>query len=330
MLNLLGLAATSINGGTLAAFAGFADLEPFTKEELERLSKSSCGSRWRKARVLIIDEISMVDGRYFEKMNTLACYARRSNRPFGGIQIIVAGDFFQLSPVSRNNDCQYAFEAESWKAAITNIVELTQVFRQRNMRFINLLRDLRVGKITKEAEKILEATALNDIERHGIKPTILCAQNDRVERVNAEQLAAIDAEAKLFESVDSTSETKILRAFDRSFPVRQKLHLKVGAQVMLTKNKDVSLGLVNGARGVVTGFDTKNNLPEVQFLKGEKMVIAPETFSLKLSGDVMATRQQIPLVLAWAMSIHKSQGMSLDCVEVSLAGIFAEGKKKKG
>ncbi|XP_015262074.1 PREDICTED: ATP-dependent DNA helicase PIF1 [Gekko japonicus] len=321
-----GVAACHIGGTTLHAFAGIGSGKAPLHQCIELAQRSGVRLQWLNCQHLIIDEISMVDGEFFDKLEAVARTVRKCEDPFGGIQLIICGDFLQLPPVSKSTEqSKFCFQAKSWQKCIHLSMELTKVQRQTDRDFISLLDAVRQGRCTEEVTKQLTATAAHRVERDGILATQLCTHKDDVELTNAKQLRELSGEPRSFKAVDS--DPVLVKTLDAQCPVSSIIELKLGAQVMLTKNLDVSRGLVNGARGVVIGFETEGKgLPKVRFLCGITTVVGLERWVLKGPAGTHLTRQQLPLKLAWAISIHKSQGMSLDCVEISLARVFECGQ----
>ncbi|XP_034039033.1 ATP-dependent DNA helicase PIF1 [Thalassophryne amazonica] len=321
-----GVAACHIGGTTLHSFAGIGSGSAPLEQCIELAQRPGVLQHWTSCRQLIIDEISMVDAQFFDKLESVARSVRRSTEPFGGIQLIVCGDFLQLPPVSKGKEKpSFCFQARSWRKVIHVNMELTEVRRQTDQSFISLLQAVRVGRVTEEVTAKLMRSAYHCIERDGILATRLCTHKDDVELTNENKLQQLPGSMRVFEAVDS--DPALVNIIDAHSPVNRRLQLKVGAQVMLTKNLDVPRGLVNGARGVVVDFESgKHGLPRVRFLCGVTEVLKPERWVLKSRGGVHLCRQQLPLKLAWAISIHKSQGMTLDCVEISLARVFESGQ----
>lgn len=199
--------------------------------------------------------------------------------------------------------------------------ELTQVHRQSDQEFVRILNSIRVGRVTDEIANRLMATSKQKIEQNGILATRLCSHMQDANIINDSKLEALSGETKTYEAEDS--DKYLTKQLDQQTPVPGKLVLKVGAQVMLLKNINISAGLVNGARGVVTSF--KEGLPVVRF-RNKEYTARHERWSIKTAGGGVLTRKQIPLKLAWAFSIHKSQGLTLDCVEMSLSRVFEAGQ----
>nr|XP_056701009.1 ATP-dependent DNA helicase PIF1 [Euleptes europaea] len=321
-----GVAACQIGGTTLHAFAGIGSGKAPLHQCIELAQRSGVRLQWLNCHHLIIDEISMVDGEFFDKLEAVARTIRKCENPFGGIQLIICGDFLQLPPVSKGTEqSKFCFQAKSWRKCIHLNMELTKVQRQTDRDFISLLDAVRQGRCTEKVTKQLTATAAHKVERDGILATRLCTHKDDVELTNTKRLQELSGEPRSFKAVDS--DPVLVKTLDAQCPVSSIIELKLGAQVMLTKNLDVSQGLVNGARGVVIDFETeRKGLPKVRFLCGVTTVVGLERWVLKGPAGTHLTRQQLPLKLAWAISIHKSQGMSLDCVEISLARVFECGQ----
>ncbi|KAL6104324.1 pif1 [Pungitius sinensis] len=321
-----GVAASHIGGTTLHNFAGIGSGSAPLEQCIELAQRPGVLQHWTSCRHLIIDEVSMVEAQFFDKMESVARSVRRSTEPFGGIQLIVCGDFLQLPPVSKGKEkASFCFQARSWRKVIQVNIELMEVRRQTDQSFISLLQAVRVGRVTEDVTARLMDSAYHRIERDGILATRLCTHKDDVELTNENKLQQLPGSARVFEALDS--DPALVKTIDAHSPVSRLIQLKVGAQVMLTKNLDVARGLVNGARGVVSAFESgKHGLPRVHFLCGATEVLKPERWVFKSGGGLHLSRLQLPLKLAWAISIHKSQGMTLDCVEISLARVFESGQ----
>ncbi|XP_058034121.1 ATP-dependent DNA helicase PIF1 [Ahaetulla prasina] len=321
-----GVAACQIGGITLHAFAGIGSGKAPLHQCLELAQRPGVRHQWLNCRCLIIDEISMVEGEFFDKLEAVARDVRKCEDPFGGIQLIICGDFLQLPPVTKDHrQPKFCFQAKSWRKCIHLNMELTEVRRQTDKEFISLLNAIRLGRCTEEVTRLLTQTVMQKVERNGILATRLCTHKDDVEFTNTMQLQQLAGQLRSFKAVDS--DPMLAKTLDAQCPVKSMIELKEGAQVMLTKNLDVSQGLVNGARGVVVGFETEGKgLPKVRFLCGVTNIIGLERWVFKGPAGTYLSRQQLPLKLAWAISIHKSQGMSLDCAEVSLARVFESGQ----
>ncbi|XP_035027230.2 ATP-dependent DNA helicase PIF1 [Hippoglossus stenolepis] len=321
-----GVAACHIGGTTLHSFAGMGSGSAPLEQCIELAQRPGVLQHWTTCRHLIIDEVSMVEAQFFDKLESVARSVKRSTEPFGGIQLIICGDFLQLPPVSKGKEnATFCFQARSWRKVIQVNMELTEVRRQTDQTFISLLQAVRVGRVTEEVTAKLLKSAYHNIERDGILATRLCTHKDDVELTNENKLQQLPGSVRVFEALDS--DPGLVKTIDVHSPVNRLIQLKVGAQVMLAKNLDVTRGLVNGARGVVVAFESgKHGLPRVRFLCGVTEVLKQERWVFKSGGGIHLSRQQLPLKLAWAISIHKSQGMTLDCVEISLARVFESGQ----
>ncbi|KAK1878707.1 ATP-dependent DNA helicase PIF1 [Dissostichus eleginoides] len=308
-----GVAACHIGGTTLHNFAGIGSGSAPLEQCIELAQRPGVLQHWTSCRHLIIDEVSMVEAQFFDKLESVARSVRRSTAPFGGIQLIICGDFLQLPPVSKGKEkASFCFQARSWRKVIQVNMELMEVRRQTD-------------QVTEEVTAKLMESAYHRIEKDGILATRLCTHKNDVELTNDNKLQQLPGSARVFEALDS--DPALVKTIDAHSPVSRLIQLKVGAQVMLTKNLDVARGLVNGARGVVVAFENgKHGLPRVHFLCGVTEVLKLERWVFKSGGGLHLSRQQLPLKLAWAISIHKSQGMTLDCVEISLARVFESGQ----
>ncbi|KAM8930080.1 ATP-dependent DNA helicase PIF1 [Pelodytes ibericus] len=321
-----GVAACHIGGITLHAFAGIGSGKAPLDQCVELANRPGVRQHWTSCQHLIIDEISMVEAELFDKLEAVARAVRGKDEPFGGIQLIICGDFLQLPPVTQaSSQTKFCFQARSWRRCINLTMELTHVRRQTDKGFISLLQAVRLGRCTDEVTKQLLLTNDHKIERDGILATRLCTHKDDVEIMNERRLQQLPGDMNSYDALDS--DPMLVKTINNQCPVSEKIQLKKGAQVMLAKNLDVTRGLVNGARGVVIGFEgAVKALPKVRFMCGVTDVIKPERWVFKAHGGIYLTRQQLPLKLAWAISIHKSQGMTLDCVEISLARVFESGQ----
>ena len=294
---------------------------------------------WLRTKIILIDEISMLKLETLEKFNDIARTIRNNNEPFGGIQLIISGDFLQLPSIINvtkdgdkkngdNKDKRYCFQFYCFDKIFTTI-EFIENFRQGEDKFyFEMLSRIRIGVCTEEDEEILlsKVQKFPDVIKDKlIKPTILFPKKFNVEKINEEELEKLPDKEFMWihdhtiENEDKYQESKIkamLDKFDKHSQHQPLLRLKVGAQVMLIKNLDVKSGLCNGAKGIVLSID--NNLPLVLFSNGIKKYILPEQWSAgKINNDVLY-RLQIPLKLAWCSTIHKSQGTTLDSAYIDL------------
>lgn len=264
----------------------------------------------------------------------MAKEVRRNDRPFGGIQLILCGDFFQLPPVvkleSRNvfdtkeqkPINRFCFQSKSWDSCVQACYELKKIYRQKDPMFVEILNNIRIGRVTPEITSKLLSTAGQKIESNGILATQLCSHTKDADFINQSKLASLTTPEKVFESTDS--DVYLKQTLDNQLPVPHRLVLKVGAQVMLLKNINLSTGLVNGARGVISHYS--EGFPVVKLKNKLEYIARPEKWSIKTPSGGILQRKQVPLKLAWAFSIHKSQGLTLDCLEMSLSKVFEAGQ----
>lgn len=321
-----GTAALAIGGTTVHSFAGMG-LGTAPADELVKKMKRGPRKNWLNCHVLIVDEVSMISCEFFNKLDFVArCMKNDHNTPFGGIQLILCGDFFQLPPVpEKNATTQFAFQSTSWKAAVNHTIELTTVFRQSDMDFVTFLNQVRRGVIPKNLqEQLKDCFSLQQEEgRPNIEWTKLYPRKAQVSNENNMRLFALECKDHIYHAVDDGDDA-FLNQLVKNCPAEGTITLREGAQVILLKNLDVANGLVNGSRGVVVDFDTEG-LPVVEFDNAVKTIELQE-FSMEVCGEIKAKRIQIPLALAWALSVHKSQGMSIDKLYVDLNGVFEYGQ----
>lgn len=251
------------------------------------------------------------------------------------MQLILAGDFFQLPPVKSSSFC---FEAEKWKECLDYTIQLVKIYRQEEPELVNLLDELRFGRLSNEAwETIKRLEKEPDWPNDGIKPAQLTATNQEANKVNSYELNKINSSSQFYQAIDFKDKRYGGRPeeLSRSCIAPEQLELKVGAQVMLIKN--LSEKLVNGCQGIVIGFqqsfDSKlkvenRKLPLVSFTNGTKKVIQEEewTWETPIVRLARARRTQIPLILSWAVTIHKSQGQSIERLKVDLRRVFERGQ----
>ncbi|POW07787.1 hypothetical protein PSTT_08005 [Puccinia striiformis] len=264
-----GIAASLIKGTTLHSFSGLG-LANDTQDKLyfKIMANEFALKRWQSVDVLIIDEVSMIDGEFFDKLNQLAKRFRCNIDPFGGIQLILTGDFFQLPPVTKPGlhvkRLPYLFESESWEECVDKIIVLKHVFRQSDQVFVDLLNEIRVGLVSPQTKEIMASLTKPVKYDDGIVPTELYPRKVDVAEANQFHLRNLNQPEKVFDCEDSRTSSctislsELSRNLDRNTLASHKLILKLGAQVMLIKNiRDQKL--VNGSVGIVIGFETDRN-----------------------------------------------------------------------
>ena len=343
-----GIAALHIGGQTLHSFAGIGLAKGSPDELYAAFTKGRKRvARWRKLKVLIIDEISMLGGEVFEMLEEFSRKVRRNDVPFGGIQIVVVGDFLQLPPVKCEQLC---FETSAWEVVGLKEPEairiLSEVRRQQNNEFAAVLNEIRLGEVNEAT-----LTAINDcwvgkkpLPDDGIVPTKLYCMNADVDKENQARLDAISQKEYVIDAIDSfmsNSSTQVdrkalLDLAEKS--ISQSIALKVGAQVMIVRNSVRRgqldpFGMVNGQRGVVVGFAEQKigedfyDIPLVKFDTGRVLRVEYADYDIVLpsGGDAMK-RKQVPLKLAWAITVHKSQGCTISRAELMIHNAFDYGQ----
>ena len=386
---MTGAASLLIGGKTLHSWGGIGLGDANPEILVQKIKKSfPAKMRWKRIETLVIDEVSMLTPDLFEKLDYIAREIRRNNLYFGGIQLILSGDFYQLPPISKDeynqgdkqNKRLFCFESQLWYKIITKTIQLDDIIRQSDPVFQKILNEIRIGKCSDESIDILKKR-MNLVcpKDLGIEPTKLFTRKFDVDMINNKKLKSLknnivvynavteivynednctldqspESETKKDESFDpdldpSESEKiasqikviptikfkkneieKLVNLLDKDASYEPELSLSTGAQVMLIINKDFKASLVNGSRGVVIGF-SPNDLPIVRFRNGLEKIIEPHTWSIQEKKGIIQ-RSQIPLKLAWGVTIHKIQGASLDMVEIDIgSNIFEFGQSYVG
>jgi len=333
-----GIAACAIGGTTLHSFAGVGLGDGSVAELLERLqnpkqpSYKKARARWVMANVLIIEECSMVPPDLFDKLDQIGrCLRGVFDKPFGGIQVILCGDFYQLPPVNkekRPDQMDFIFETKSWNQLIGDkIYVLTEIFRQKEPEFLNMLEDFRRGSIGDQAMATFE-TRRRVTEMTSALPddTVkLFSTRKEVEIVNNYNLDKLGGEIKNYDAVDR-GEPFVVQKLADHWITPQRLTLKVGASVMFVFNVAMELGISNGMTGKVVGFSDDKEFPIILCANGVQYTAEPVTWEIKSASIVIAARTQIPLILSYAITTHKSQGMSINHVEVNTSNFFEHGQ----
>jgi ATP-dependent DNA helicase PIF1 len=331
-----GASALLLEGTTLHSFAGIGLGKGTVEEMFEKISgKFFQKRRWMQTKVLIIDEISMLDPEILTKVEHIARLIKRNEKVFGGIQVILSGDFCQLPPVKIS---QFCFEADIWNKIVDESIYLKVIVRQDNVQFQKCLNEIRIGECSEESRKLLESRVGVKLENDlNIKPTLLYSKNIKVDAINEKHLNdLLDSGAENYvlqfekEIVGATEETfkpylyPIAEKLVSDTPAEQEIHLAVGSQVMLTVNMP-KLGIMNGSRGVIDHF--VNRVPYVRFLDGRIFPIGQHTWELDLTGEIKIHVKQIPLRLSDSITMHKSQGQTIDYVRTSIdKDIFEYGQ----
>jgi hypothetical protein len=322
-----GIAASHLKGQTIHSFFGIGIREVVESSFIQQLlERKYLRRRFSELDILIIDEVSMVSPELFSSMDRVLQAFKYSDKAFGGVQVVASGDFFQLPPVSKvPKNKRFAWQSPSWRDLDFRTSYLETKFRQDDDKLIKVLDDIRSGIISDLSYEILNARYHYPLDM-GYQPTKLYTHNFDVDRINNVELHKLDGDPKVFGHISKGSKKNIEKIFNSSL-VLDNLILKKGAVVIFIKNSP-DQRYINGTTGVVVGFDSKmDNIPIVKTSSGEKIYASWDDWTIENdSGDVIARVTQIPLRLAWAVTIHKSQGMTLDTAEIDLSKTFEVGQ----
>jgi ATP-dependent DNA helicase PIF1 len=322
-----GIAATHLQGTTLHAWSGIGVKSNITDKDLEKLAEDKRIKRnYKKTKVLIIDEISMLHKHQLDMVDVIARYLNKTEQAFGGLQVVLCGDFFQLPPVSNDSltdEKPFAFDGAVWSRANFHVCYLEEQHRQIDDPLCTVLNDIRNG-VAGEHTKVPLRTRYKKEPHGSTKATKLYSRNMNVDTINACELAALPGKEHTFNMI-AEGFSALTENLKKSCLAPEQLKLKIGAEVMFVKN-DVKGAYVNGTRCVVIDFEKSPDAwPIVKTYRHHTMVVYPEEWKYEDHGFVRATIKQVPLRLAWAITIHKSQGMTLDAAEIDLGDAFEPG-----
>jgi ATP-dependent DNA helicase PIF1 len=306
-------------------------------------NKHKCKA-WREIKVLVIDEISMMSKKVFDILDSIGRSSRKKpDLPFGGIQVVFSGDFYQLPPVGSGEEddedsSAFCFESSRWNEIFTtsNIIQLKTIFRQTDLRYTKALNEIRVGKLYTSSYKLLMTRVGVKNTNELIKPTILYPKRRDVESINSAEMAKLTGKEYVYNlsvindisvgnknnkyssygaSASAADEVNAIKQLRGSIIADDRLVLKVGAQVMCIANIDMDgiYPVVNGSQGVVIEI-TEDGRPVVQFLNGNKRKFEYHVWTSEINPAINI--KQLPLIHAWAITIHKSQGVTLDLAEI--------------
>jgi len=318
-----GLAATHLGGTTIHSWSGIGISDELYSGFAENMSKSR-REIIEKTDVLIIDEVSMLHDFRLDMVDEVCRVVRKKDEPFGGIQLIMSGDFFQLPPINRGDSRAGGFVVNSnvWQELDPAICYLEEQHRQDDEVLLDILNALRAGELKRHHAEALLA-------RVGIEPdsdellTELHTVNVDVDKINDEKLDRLEGD-ELFYTETTTGSKNYIESLQRSVLAPATLRLKKGALVMAVKNS-LDKKYVNGSLGTVLDFEAGTEYPVVEFKNGKVLTMTPDTWELRDGDKKRASITQIPLRLAWAITVHKSQGMTLDAARIDLRKAFVEG-----
>ncbi|MBI4919757.1 AAA family ATPase [Candidatus Azambacteria bacterium] len=342
-----GIAATHIGGMTIHSWSGIGIKTRLRKYDLDKIAANKrIVKHVQRAKTLIIDEVSMLSPGTLDMVDAVCREIKQSSEPFGGIQIVLVGDFFQLPPIVKTevgdntqtalisakggsalgreeSQARFAYYSPAWKRANLNVCYLTEQYRQDDDNYLALLSAIR--------NNIFDGDHLSCIETRKINPHAaptgvpkLFSHNADVDRVNNEVLAKLSGKPQTF-SMSSQGQDALISALKKGCLSPETLYLKIGAAVMFTKNSLKGI-FANGTLGAVEEFDKENGYPIVRTRNGRRIKVEPMDWAVEEDNKIRARITQLPLRLAWAITVHKSQGMSLDEAVMDLSSVFEFGQ----
>ncbi len=330
-----GIAALTIGGSTIHSFAGVGLADKNANSLITDIKRNKKAiARISNAKILCIDEISMISANLMDKLDIVFKYFRFNDKPFGGVQLVLFGDLLQLPPVFKNGHLNESdglvFESRAFQESKLSIINLSEIFRQSNPVFAEELNRIRFGE-SSNISNILARTGAK-LPSNIIAPIKLFPINRKVDEFNALQMSKLDGESVFFYA-QQFGEQRHLEALDKNCLAAKSIEIKIGAQVILLANLDTEAGWVNGTIGKVIRYE--NNLPVIQRSNGDSIIVDKYEWTIKEqeidpSGNIryktVASRLQIPLKLGYAISIHKSQSLTMDYVDIDFEGIFECGQ----
>jgi len=332
-----GIAATHIGGRTIHSWSGIGVHTALTSADANKIaSNARTAKRVRETKVLVIDEVSMLSADTLTAAEIVCRKIRGGAEPFGGMQVVLVGDFFQLPPVvqkqtdeekqqpllrSTEHGSVFAFASSAWHQLNPSVCYLSEQHRQEDKDFLKVLTAIRNGVVSASHVALLRSRP-STVARSGI--TQLFTHNIDVDRINEMELAQLSGAAKSYE-MDDSGPAELVAQLQRGCLSPRHLVLKVGARVMFTKN-DPSLRFVNGTIGIVEGFSKETGAPVIRTISGRTIHAEPMEWAIEDRGGILARITQLPLRLAWALTVHKSQGMSLDAAHMDLSRVFEYGQ----
>lgn len=322
-----GIAATHIHGQTIHSWSGIGIRRSLGPYDLDQLTTTEyLVKRIQNCTVLIIDEISMIDASMLDMLDIVCREMRSRDEVFGGIQVVLVGDFFQLPPVTKGGEeSRFAFESTVWSRMRPVICYLTEQHRQSDRTFLSILSAIRKDAYTPSHHQHLAARKIEgDIYDPDAALTRLFSHNVNVDTINDAELEKLESFPNTYTMIGKGKES-LVAGLMKGCLSPEVLILKVGATVMCTKN-NAQKGYVNGTLGTVVGFEPMTKYPIIETRDGDRITIEPEVWILEENGKQKASITQIPLRLAWAITIHKSQGMSLDSAVMDLSEVFEYGQ----
>jgi len=321
-----GIAASHLGGQTIHSFFSLGIRNEIDESFVQNLlDKKYLQVRFSKLKVLVVDETSMVSPFIFSAMDTILKAFKKNNKPFGGIQVILSGDFFQLPPISQSQDGKrFAWQSPAWRDLDLQTCYLEKKFRQNDDVLISILDEIRSGNISSNTHDVLNSRIGISLDT-SFKPTKLYTHNLDVDKINNDELHKLSSDSHDFPFTSQGAKSNIEKIFKSSM-VQENMTLKKDAVVMFIKNNPEK-GYINGTTGIVIDFSKDENLPIVKLSNGYTVKVAREDWTIENDkGSITAKISQLPLKLAWAITIHKSQGMTLDSAQIDLSKTFEVGQ----
>jgi ATP-dependent DNA helicase PIF1 len=319
-----GLAATHLNGTTIHAWSGIGVHDSIDKYAAAKLGKSR-QELIRKADVLVIDEVSMLHDFRLDMVDEILRMVRDSVEPFGGMQVILCGDFFQLPPVNRSDSRQGSFviASNAWQQGAFAVCYLEKQYRQTNDQdYVGILNGIRAGVLTRSQLDALQSRTHAADDPFATRTRLLTVNVD-VDSVNNAQLDELDGDVHEYD-METHGSKQYVEQLKRSCLAPETLRLKKGAAVMCIKNAQ-DRKYANGSLGVVVDFEKSTDYPVIELTNGRTITVKYESWELMDGDKRRAQIAQLPLRLAWAITVHKSQGMTLDAARIDLSKAFVEG-----
>ena len=321
-----GIAASHLGGQTIHSFFSLGIKNEIDESFVQNLlDKKYLQVRFSKLKVLVVDETSMVSPFIFSAMDTILKAFKKNSKPFGGIQVILSGDFFQLPPISQSQDGKrFAWQSPAWRDLDLQTCYLEKKFRQNDDVLISILDEIRSGNISSNTHDALNSRIGISLDT-SFKPTKLYTHNLDVDKINNDELHKLSSDSHDFPFTSQGAKSNIEKIFKSSM-VQENMILKKDAVVMFIKNNPEK-GYINGTTGIVIDFSKDENLPIVKLSNGYTVKVAREDWTIENDkGSITAKISQLPLKLAWAITIHKSQGMTLDSAQIDLSKTFEVGQ----
>ncbi len=318
-----GIASTHINGITVHSWSGIQLKTTLTDKDITKMMKKDyLREHIIHNDILVIDEISMLHANQLDLINKVCKYFRQDVRPFGGLQVVLCGDFFQLQPVRGMGFRSFVVNSHAWPELNPKICYLSEQYRHQDTAFLKLLKNIRSQSYTKEDLDLLKSRVGAKLKSR-IKPVKIYTHNIDVDSLNSIELGEIKQKPKIFR-MHSAGLKHLTETLKKNCLAPEELVLKKGAVVMFVKN-NFKENYINGTMGEVIDFDEEDGWPIVTTIEGKTIIVSPVSWTIDEHDEVVAEIMQIPLRLAWAITVHKSQGMSLDLTEIDLSKSFEYG-----